>query len=524
MRRHIFPGRSTLSVLLRISFSLFIFFQSVSYLIAQDLPEPSGIKVPVHADPVLSIDFGIELRDWDGFGVNYVETAQTRNYDEWPQEYGGFGLMTLEQRETILQLIFGEEGLKPGLTKLFLDVWHEGLTKADNDNDDAWDLNMAGFDHRTTTKWLCYFNKRGLEITRKRGDDLTMMTTLYGPPAWATKQKFILGRDLDPQEKVEVAEYIVSWVKYLHEIENLPIKYVSFHNEGDAYYRWPRDASNPGEDHRDYNMWWRPETVVDFLDFTRRRLDKEGLEQVGLTPGETQTWYRFDEWGYARAIVENKTAFANLSLITSHNFANVWNRTSPYYGDYRSVGIDLLRSHKPELHAWVTSMSWGDMDAGFVDEIRRNIYISKVNGLIPWAVIQRAGQWIGGDPNPGTGIKINDDGSYDVQRGYYYYKQVCRAGQPGMKVCHVTSLDPAVGLIAFGSNGTANPDVFIISNIDEENNKECDITVMNSSSNRFVAYRTDMTDRYERAGTFEVHDGRIKYTAPANSVTTFYAD
>lgn len=503
---------------------LFIFILLImsTCCLTQKLPQPSGIDVPVYADAVLSIDFGIELREWDGFGVNYVETAQTRDYNEWPQEYGGFSLMKPEQRETILQLIFGEDGLKPGLTKLFLDVWHEGLTKDGNDNDDAFDLNMNGFDHESTTKWMRYFNKRGLEITRERGENLTMMTTLYGPTAWMTTQKFILGRDLDLTEKDELAEYMVAWAKFLRE-ENLPVKYLSFHNEGDAYYRWPRDASNPGEDHRDYNMWWRPETVTDFLTLTRDKLDKEGLDDVGLTPGETQTWYRFDEWGYARTIFENKKAYDNLALITSHNFANDKDRRSVYYGDYRSVGIDLLRSEKPHLHAWVTSMSWGKMNANFVDEIRRNIYISKVNGLIPWAVIQRAGQWIGGDPNPGTAIKVNDDGSFEVQRGYYFYKQVCRAGQPGMSVCHVTSLDPAVGLIAFGSNNTDNPDVFIVINIDDEKEKACSIRVRHSASNEFVAYRTDMNNRYKKLGTYNLKDGKLEYSATPNSVTTFYS-
>ncbi len=489
---------------------------------AQKLPEPTGIEVPVHADPILCVDFGTPIRDWDGFGVNYVQTAQTRDYQEWPQEYGGFSLLSGEQREEVLRLIFGENGLKPALTKLFLDVWHEGLTKAGNDNADPRQLNMDGYDHTTTTSWMLYFNRKGLEISREQGRDLTMMTTLYGPPPWTTKQKFILGPDLDPAEKWEVAEYMVSWVKYLRETARLPVEYLSFHNEGCAYYRWPRDGSLPGEDHRDYNMLWPPEQVVDFLTFTRRRLDMEGLQDVGLTPGETQTWYRFDEWGYARAIFDNKTALDHLALVTSHSFANTDNRTSPYYGDFRSNGIDLLRREKPGLHAWVTSMSWGKMNASFVDNMRRNIYISKVNAIIPWAVIQRAGQWIGGDPNPGTAIKVNDDSTFTVLPGYYYYKQVCPAGQPGMAVCHVTSLDPALGLIAFDDNGTSNPDVFILSNIHNKS-KNAEITVHGTTATRFRAFRTDDSDRFREIGVFELTDGRSNYKVTPNSVTTFYA-
>ena len=39
------------------------------------------------------VDFSKRIRDWDGFGVNYVEAAQTRDYRADPQEYGGFSLL-----------------------------------------------------------------------------------------------------------------------------------------------------------------------------------------------------------------------------------------------------------------------------------------------------------------------------------------------------------------------------------------------------------------------------------------------
>jgi hypothetical protein len=45
----------------------------------------SAIRTEVHFDET--------IRDWDGFGFNYVETAQTMDYDEDPQEYGGFSLL-----------------------------------------------------------------------------------------------------------------------------------------------------------------------------------------------------------------------------------------------------------------------------------------------------------------------------------------------------------------------------------------------------------------------------------------------
>jgi hypothetical protein len=245
------------------------------------------IRVPAVADPIITIDFGQRLREWDGFGVNYVETAQTRDYTKWPQDYGGFSILSQADRQRVLDMIFGPQGLRPAITKMFLDCFHEGMTKAGNDNDDPHELNMAGFDHTTTTNWMRYFNREGLARTRAWGGDLTILTTLYGPAPWMTKQRFVLGRDADPAEKAEMVEYMVSWVKYLREVEKLPVKFLSLHNEGCAYYRWPRDGSNPGEDHRDYNMLWPPEQVAEFMRLTRPVLDRYGLRDVGLTPGET---------------------------------------------------------------------------------------------------------------------------------------------------------------------------------------------------------------------------------------------
>ena len=43
----------------------------------------------------LIIDFDTKIRDWDGFGFNYVQSAQARDIVSHPQEYGGFSLLSL---------------------------------------------------------------------------------------------------------------------------------------------------------------------------------------------------------------------------------------------------------------------------------------------------------------------------------------------------------------------------------------------------------------------------------------------
>lgn len=494
-----------------------LFFLILFYSIVVSAQE----KVPIIPRPHLTVDFSKPVALWDGFGVNYVETSQTRDYEKWPQEYGGFSLLDDREKREILDLIFGSNGLKPGITKLFLDPFHEGLTIKDNDNGNANKIDQKKFNHSRTTNNILFFNTEGLRISKSQGRDLRMITTLYGPPAWMTNQNFILGRDVNKELYNELSEYITSWVSFLVKEKQFPIRYVSIHNEGDAYYRWPADGSTPGEDHRDYNAHWSPEQVAEFLPILKTRLKQEALDSVQVTPGETQNWYRFDTWGYARALAENQSALSALGLITSHSFAFDKDRKSIYFGDFRSAGTDLLRSKKSSLHAWVTSMSWGGMGAEFIDEIQRNIYISKVNAVIPWATVQRPSHWIGGDPNSGTAIRINNDSSYTVLPGYYFYKQVSTAGQPGMVVASVTCLDPSVSAIAFASNGTSNPDNFVVINTADVA-KETNIKVLGTRFHIFDMYRSSFEDSYKHIGTTKLSADHLLYIAPPGSVTTFY--
>ena len=457
------------------------------------------------------VDFSHVLREWDGFGFNYVQVPQTMDYASDPQEYGGFSLLTEKQRQEIIELIFGNDGLRPGILKMFLDPFHQKEPG-------------APFDHATTTAWMRYFVREGLKRARARGDSLKIITTLYGPPAWATKQKFLRGRDLDPAQKYNLADYIIDWVEYCRTVENFPIQYISLHNEGEDWLRWPADgkSGNIGSGH-DYNMFWPPEQVVDFIKFMRPMLDRRGLNDVGLTPGECTNWYRFSAWGYADAIADDPGALANLGMVVSHGFyAGGYGR---WFGEHRSVGVDLIREKRPEMKAWVTSTSWSKMDADNLKEHHGNIYTAKVNGIIPWAGIQRPAQWVGGDPNPGCAFTISEDGNYEVRRGYYYYKQVSRAGQPGMGVARTTAMDSDIAVIGFARNGTTHPDAFVVINLSKEERKVA-VKVRGGGSRSYQGFGTDDEGKrlYAALGVVTLDDRDVLlYTAPARSAATFFA-
>jgi len=462
------------------------------------------------------VDFSRTFQVWDGFGFNYVETAHTSDMSVFPQEYGGFSLLDEKEKLEIIRMVFGEEGLKVGLVKMFLGALHQKEPG-------------GPFDHETTTSNMRYFVREGLKLTRAGGRDLQIITTLYGPPGYTTRQKVHRGRDLDPDFTDAVADYMVDWVKFLREVEHFPVKYLSLHNEGEDWRRWDQQGFTESESH-DYNLYWPPEQVTEFVKMMPGKLESAGLGDVGITPGETSNWYRFGTWGYVEAFLQDPEALKALDLITSHGFYS--GNYGRWFGEHKSAGIDRLRAERPDLHAWVTSTSWSNMDAYNIKEMHGNIYTAKVNAIIPWAGIQRPEQWVGGDPNPGSAFTVSEDGIFRVRPGYYFYKQITRAGQPGMAVAQASAMDSEIAIIAFASNGTENPDAFIVTNISKYPQKIA-LTIKGTGSRSFEAYRTtkspgtedpDMiNEKYKSLGVFEVTDGVIVIDAPAGSVTTFFA-
>ncbi len=456
------------------------------------------------------VDFSAKIQDWDGFGFNYVETCQSRDYEQSPQDYGGFSLLSEQQKSEIAELVFGEEGLKVQIVKMFLDPWHQ--------KDPG-----AAYDHETTTENMREFVQKGLRITEDRGDRLEIITTLYGPPAWATAQKFIGGRDLDPVQTGHLCNYMIDWVKYLRR-KDFPVRYLSLHNEGEDFYRWNYEDGTQRLLRFDYNMYWPPQQVNRFLKVLPPMLKEAGLDQVKVTNGEPSNWTRFYQWGYTHALYEDEAALKNLGLLTTHGFINGDYRKLSYgLADGRTTG--LLRRKNPDLHAWITSYSWGAMGTDFIKSAHEHLYTARVNALIPWAGIQNPSQWIDGDPNPNSAIRVNDDGTCEVMQGYYFYKQLTTAGFRGMSVAGTMIANPVAFMIAFGSNGTGHPDAFVLTSNIHIWKRPLEIKIRGTAATRFKAFRSseDGKEQYTEIGLFEAENGSIIYDPPPGTTTTFIA-
>lgn len=335
------------------------------------------------------------------------------------------------------------------------------------------------------------------------------------------------------------------------------MRYISIHNEGESWLRWPQDGRIGGalDDGHDYNFFWDPTQVNSIMIKSDSILKSENLDYLEMTNGETTNWYRFTNWGFAKELFENKNVLDATGIITSHGFYVGRQAAGRWFGPHSSGGIDLLRTKRPDLSAWCTSSAWcvklndtvkdGEiyrryiMNAGFVKEIHGNIYEAKVNAFIPWAFIQKASDWNKPDPNPGSAIRVYDDGTWEIKKGYYYYKQVTRAGRQGMGVVMTSAMDSEIALIGFDSNGTDNPDAFVLVNFGP-NERKVDIELVGIDGAKLKAYRTageevyeyyetarednlEGSDNYKELGLYNIEEGEVSYLAPANSVTTFFA-
>lgn len=470
-----------------------------------------------HPHRIAEIRFDQPLRPWDGFGFNYVETCQTPDYDLDPQDYGGFSVLPEERRREVVEMVFGPDGLRPGLVKMFLDPFHQPRPAPLAPAAETLAVDPAAYDHRRGTRSMLPFVRAGWDRLREQGLPLVILTTLYGPPGWMTRQGVWRGRDLDPARRLDLAKYLVAWARHLRRVEGLPLRYLGVHNEGEDWMRWPDDGVTPLGSTHDHNLYWPPAELVSFLPLLRRVLEANGLGEVAIAPGETSNWTRFQHWGYAAALAGDPAALASLGLITSHGFwasyAGQWN------ADHRSAGTDLLQSLRSELHAWNTSSGWGRSELGLIFEISQSIYAAKVNGLIPWAGIQRPALWKGSDPNPACAFGVHEDGTCEVRREYYYYWQATRAGRPGMAVAPLHVTDTEIYGAAFAPNGSPFPPAFFLANLGKEP-KPLSFRLGGAPGTRFQVYRSGPAESAAPHGTADLAAGAV---LPPSTVTTFLA-
>jgi hypothetical protein len=309
-----------------------------------------------------------------------------------------------------------------------------------------------------------YFVKEGFRLTEKRNENLQVITTLYGPPAYITVQNRLRGRDINPEKVNFLTDYVADWANYLIKEEKIPLKYVSLNNEGESWRRWPEDGGSDelvDKDGHDYNVYMDPDMLVKCINSMRTSLDAYKLKNVGVTNGEPTNWYRFWAWNYARTIARDKKALKNLALITSHGFYVGGMHSPRWFGPHSNNGTHLLQSKKKNLKAWVTSTAWNISEnrrvdgqdqrvyvsnAAFLKEVHGNIYEAQCNALIPWAIIQNASHGISRIQSWLCIPCVRRWNLGNTQR-ILYYKQITVCRPTGMAVAHAAANDSEIALM-----------------------------------------------------------------------------
>lgn len=182
----------------------------------------------------------------------------------------------------------------------------------------------------------------------------------------------------------------------------------------------------------------------------------------------------------------------------------------------------MLRAKQPEMRGWITSATWGKMDINFPVYIHNHIYRSGANAYIPWAAVQRHSQWVGGDPNPGTAILVDDNAKWSIQRGYYIYKHFCPVGKAGMDVAAVESESYDVQVTAFSSAKTGNPDAAILAN-KGDTSQTVKLRMTGAKAGEFSCVLTDDDRTYEKQPDRKMEDGAMTVEMPEQGIMTLMA-
>ena len=418
------------------------------------------------------VDFSRILRPWDGFGVTY------RTFASAPARFNP-------------EFVFGSDGLRASIVRIFLDPWHQKKTDTRYPEDGPGEADE--YDHTTGTEQIREFCTSAQSQLQKRGQSLKVITTCLAPPEWMTKQKVISGRDLDPLHRAEYARYMISWLKFL-EKQMIPVKYLSLHCKGERWDLWDEQGRNLSRDL--HNLYWPPEHVTDFLKLLKKMLQKSSL-QTGLAPGETESIINFQDWGYVDAIIDDPQALGALDLISSYGSFSGEDAL-----DCRSSAIDLIHQQRPDTPEWIVLEHSDVADTSFSSLIHNYIYGAKINAALL------------------DSIPVETERSANVA-SVDFLKPLFWAGQPGMVICQVACNCKGISITGFSGNLSGNPDSFVLVNSSDKD-REIPVEIRGSASSKFALYRTSPQEKFVSVGIIPVREGKVESLAPAHSVSAFF--
>ncbi|ADU31747.1 glycoside hydrolase family 30 protein [Evansella cellulosilytica] len=370
----------------------------------------------------IEIDASKEYQEWMGFGGAFTEAAAY-----------SLAQISPEKRESVLSAYFDKtNGLGYNLGRTHIhscDFALENYTYVE-DGDES----LASFSIEREQKYVIPLIK---DATNKAGEQLTLLSSPWSPPAWMkTNDEMNHGGKLKDEYRQVWANY---YVKYIQEMEaaGIPIWGVSVQNEPEAVQTWD-SCIYTAEEERDF--------VKNYLGPT---LEKNGLQDKNIII-----------WDHNRDVIVER---ASTVLSDPEAAKYVWGTGNHWYVSEEFENLSKVHDAFPDKHLLFTEgcieggVQLGAWHTG--ERYARNIIGDMNNwleGFIDWNIVlneQGGPNHVGNYCDAPIIVDTKKD-EVHYNSSYYYIGHFSKFIKPGARRIGVTSGLEGVSITAFkNSNG-----------------------------------------------------------------------
>jgi glucosylceramidase len=406
---------------------------------------------------VVSIDSSITYQTMDGFGAAMTESSAYL-----------INQLTQEQRDVILNDLFGEDGIGIGFVRLPMGASDFALSNYSyNDIEEGTtDLNMEHFSLQRDFDHVIPI----LKMVKNIKEDVLFLGSPWSAPAWMKDTKTMNGGSIKNEYLDAYATYFVKFIQGYQQ-EGLDIYAVTPQNE-------------PLHQTTNYpTMYMSSQQQLTFIIKLKQAFDQANLETLIISYD-----HNWDRPNYPMSILASPTGYEAVAGSGFH-----------CYGGNVSAQQQVVDAY-PDKGIWFTECSGGGWATNFASNMAwnmENVFIGSINyfakGVLMWnlALDDQDGPTNGGCMNCRGVITIHEDGTYTRNEEYYMIGHFSKFVKRGATRIKLESNNTNIFATAF-----KNPDGEMV-------------VVMHNKSRNSLAY------------TLEVDGALVNLTIPAESSVSY---
>lgn len=352
---------------------------------------------------VIRVDSSVKYQTMDGFGAAMTESSAYL-----------INQLNEEQRQTVLQDLFGEDGIQIGFVRLPMGASDFALSNYSyNDIEEGTtDLNMEKFTLERDKEHVIPI----LKMVKDIKDDVLYVGSPWSAPAWMKDTKTMNGGSIKNEYLDAYATYFVKFIE-------------GYQDEGfDIYAVTPQNE--PLHQTTNYpTMYMSSQQQLTFI----IKL-KEAFNQANLNTLIISYDHNWDRPNYPMSILASPIGYDAVAGSGFH-----------CYGGNVSAQQQVVDAY-PDKGIWFTECSGGKWATNFASNMAwnmENVFIGSINyfakGVLMWnlALDDQDGPTNGGCMNCRGVITIHEDGSYTRNEEYYmigHFSKFVERGASRIKV------------------------------------------------------------------------------------------